>query len=150
MRLIIPVRIERGFVRAAKKAFPREEIAYVVGHLSEDTATVEDLLIPPQSALIRRRDSISVCDVWLTEAHESMEEDGLEMLGDIHSHTYVLKEYADLEPDCAPSEYDLDTQWGIVHGICGIMASRSRLKGRIRWWGNLRTLEICRTMQPKR
>jgi hypothetical protein len=137
LRLKFPVRLDAEFKYEAKKKFPKETLAYVLGSITKgQIIACEELFWPDNS--IGSENDIIVKDHWLREAQDSAKEQGLEVIGSIHSHPWKYKEgNMNWPPDRAPSENDYDSV--LIHagmlGICVVQEmANHKLRASIRFW----------------
>jgi len=118
------------FKRYAKRAYPLEAYAIVIGRMNGETARVTQLYIPDDQAEYATRTRIRVPDGWWAQAHR-LALNGEEILGDIHSHPEKSK----FEQDASPSEADYDRHNAALQGVCSIRKYPSgRMLARIKFW----------------
>ena len=148
LRLIVPAEVEREFKAAAKKAFPAETFAYVLGRMIGDTVEIAELWWPDEDELEEACNTwrVNVAPHWIVEAAEAGKEQGLIPLGDLHSHPYEGK---DLITDRAQSEADIDrVSRMVIGGICTVQRrqrkGKSYLRAGIRWWPPLIPMRVER------
>lgn len=128
----VPRRISEEFKRAAKRAFPKETFAYLVGQDAGTQLVVEELYFPEGVEQHCTEESVEVQPHWLVEAQAHAREHELTVIGDIHSHPFPHGwEHADR----SPSESDIDRAWSSVYGICLVRQDKTgRLRASIRFY----------------
>ncbi len=140
IRLEVPAKLTRDFKRQAKEAFPIETVAYVLGRDAGTIAEAHELYIP---------DGVQECCTahyfipqphWAIEAAAAAKDEGLCVLGTIHSHPYTFREIGNRKPDRTPSEGDHDSRLlhvGVgIYGICAVQQyENGKLRASIRFWG---------------
>lgn len=146
----LTVRIKRGaeraFKKAAKEAFPREEFALLLGRRGQDadfwSVEVEKVYFPEGRQAHCSSGSVYTQDSWYVKAKKAAAADGLELVGDIHSHTW-RKDHVVKGHSCAPSEDDVDhsglilpfTEGRIaIFGICSVLETKRGLQAKLRFY----------------
>ena len=129
MRLEIPSRIERRWHAEARRQWPLEAFAYLLGHRDAWGYAIEDIWIPSNSHAEASEYGIYTPRRWLHEAYRIADEEGLRVIGDVHSHPRRYRDYAGSLAEATPSEGDYDTGWA---GLCGITNASEQRNGRIR------------------
>lgn len=131
------------FVDQAKKAWPYETMAILLGHDSirrkDRHIEIHDLYVPEDLDKHCTTNRIYLQDHWYAEAVEAAKDDGLEVVGDIHSHPYIEYEAT----ACAPSRQDLETyHWDGLTGIVNIWMSKRGLRHFVKFWGPMPPVEF--------
>jgi hypothetical protein len=129
MRLSFPQRLERRWHAEARRQWPLEAFAYLLGTRDAWGFSVEDLWIPPATHLEASEAGIYTPRRWLHEAYRIADEEGLTVLGDIHTHPRRFKAYGGSLSEATPSEGDYATGWS---GLCGITNASEQRDGRIK------------------
>lgn len=139
-----PRSILNGFKAVALTAFPKERYAVLFGHFKKGGIEVKDIWHPEGQAKFCKSDGlledITSRKAWLTTAHDIAESEGLELVGDIHSHPYAVASSRCHETDSAPSQQDWRTSSksgfpaGGIMGICLISKSPGQTKISISFW----------------
>lgn len=140
IRICVPPKISAEFVRRAKVAFPRETLGYFIGRTDENmTLKVEEIFYPSDLEEKQKTDQVDVPYRWFKEARRRAKQIKATVLGDIHSHPYTATELLvwKRQPDCSPSEGDLDrSRLGLVQAICLIKETKTgQLRVSTRYWG---------------
>lgn len=141
LKVHVPSKLEADFVSRAKRAFPKEVLAYLIGHADENhTLDVKEIMYPADVDLHTTRDAVDVQWRWVREARRRAKAINGMVVGDIHSHPYTATELHGRRPDCSPSENDLTrAKPGEIQGICTISQGKDgRLRARVRYWGIIR------------
>ncbi|HWR49910.1 MAG TPA: Mov34/MPN/PAD-1 family protein [Bryobacteraceae bacterium] len=135
MVLTVPPSIERQFKRAARKAWPRETWAFLIGTIAGDHAYVDELFFPEDVDAYCTEGSVHIQDRWFVDAAEQAKESEAVILGAGHSHPY-RKGFNCLR-DRAHSEADMDTSLAkMISGVCVVQEMKDgRLRASMRWWG---------------
>ncbi len=138
--MISPITVEvsrpllERFKREAKTAFPRETFAYLLGQDAGDQVHIEDLWFPEDVHVHSSEDMVDVQPHWEFEAGAHAREEGLEVVGDIHSHPFRRRETQGTVPGREPSEGDLERGVRRLTGICTVVESKRGLRASIRFW----------------
>lgn len=146
--LDIPRRFERLIKREAKRAFPREWYAILLGTAAGDHFTVDDLYVPPDLPRFSTPSRVNIQACWYVDAKERGEEERLEIIGDVHSHPYRYQETGGAIQGRVQGEIDLEGQagWARIAGICTVQeVKRGRgmvLRASLRFWGPSVALEV--------
>lgn len=137
--------VARRFVRLSKKRFPIETFAILLGRRTETKLVVSDLFIPTDLDKFTTEEVVFGNPEWPKLAKIKAQEEGLLILGDIHSHCF--KE----QIDCVPSEFDWDHSQDILKITEGKMATMGILtiwrkppekyKSRLRFWPIISPIE---------
>jgi proteasome lid subunit RPN8/RPN11 len=145
--LKISARLVESFELAAKRAFPRETYGFLLGTPSIRSTVVERIWIAPLEGLkdYSTEAALVIAPEWTVAALEMAEEEGLKIIGDIHSHPYRYWKGASTR-DRTPSEYDFDGQKLPIMGICCVTEQANRsLRASTRFWPQLRPLKVTLT-----
>lgn len=135
IHLKVPAKIVEEFKGQAKRAFPKETFAYLLGRDAGTVVDVEELFVPLDVDERCTETSVAGTLQWIADAKQEATESGLQVVGDIHSHPY---RYEHLYPTCAPSEGDLDDGFTQIHGICQVRQCKNGLlRTYVRFWGPL-------------
>jgi len=136
LRVEIPRRVLESFKRAAKKAFPREAFAYLIGQDAGDLLIIEDLYFPTDQGRYAGETGITVPPHWEPEARAHAKEQDATLVGDIHSHPRRFSQWKGQLSERTPSEGDHAQGWRGLCGICVIAEqSDGRLRASIRFFG---------------
>ena len=129
-------RIIERFKIEAKRAWPREAFAYLIGHNVGDLVVIEDLYIPDDVDCFNNETSVYPQLHWMAEARVQAEDDEMEIVGDIHSHPYTFAQCSGALGETIPSEGDHAEGWDGICGICVVSEQKSGgLKARARFYG---------------
>jgi proteasome lid subunit RPN8/RPN11 len=127
VRVEIPGRLVDEFKATAKRVFPNEAAAFLIGDDAGDYVAVDELYIPEDLEHLTSCGTVTLQHHWDMEAREQAQDSGLSIVGTLHSHPYRYGEYIGYL-DGAPSEGDHSDlalqKYGIV-GICVV----AQLKG---------------------
>ncbi len=136
-----PQRLSRLFYKKSRIAFPNEEYAILLGTEEESGFSIEDLYFPPERLLHASPDRVIRHFTWFEAAQKIADLQGLEVLGDIHSHCYDFAECDDIGP--YPSEQDWDGgqilrnltlgEYRLI-GIVRVLKKGDRMACRSRFW----------------
>ena len=138
IRLTVPPAVERSLIRQARKVYPIEMFAYLLGTIAGDSITIDDVWFPENLKEHSGPNSVTPQPEWAIEAHEQAREDGLTIVGWSHSHP-ATREEGDLLRDRSQSEGDLDC--GIRLSVSGVVVvqdvgkKKRRLRASLRFWG---------------
>lgn len=134
MRVTYPRRLLDQFKREAKRIFPKEAYAVLLGKRNGDSVRVTHFYIPDNQERLSTERDVPYANAWLQEARLMAIQEGLDTLGDLHSHPAT----SEWEQDTAPSAQDWDRSLQIksaIHGICSIRRYPSgRMIARTRFW----------------
>ncbi len=126
------------FKTAARKCFPNETYAMLIGHEHPKGADIHYVWFP--ESVISSPAQILVDSAWIIEAEEwAREEHDMVVVGDIHSHPYKYTErpIGGGLPDHSQSEADIDVwpEWKKINGICRVVEFESGiLRCSVRFW----------------
>ncbi len=152
LKLHISYRIVEEIKRAAREMFPRETWGYLLGRRAGNTFEVEELFVPDGDELDRaaKTTRINIGAHWELEAMEYAKENGLQIVGTVHSHPWTVRElklYRQVigTPDRSQSESDFETYparlW--VYGVCRVLQEKGgRLRSSVRFWGPMIPVEV--------
>ena len=116
--------VSESLKREAKRTFPNEAFAYLLG-VNAGTLIVIDSIWTPEH-MDASHGHVTVQPHWIIEAQMEAKEDGLEVVGDWHSHPYYSHEITQF--DGGLSERDCQNGW---HGVCGLCVVLQRQSGRL-------------------
>lgn len=141
INLYVPPKIIEEFKKQAKRSFPKESFAYLLGRDAGTQVEIEELHTPHGVEQHCTEGSVSIGENWLSEARKEARTSGLTVVGDIHSHPFLCpKSYS---PGCAPSEGDLDDGMTQIHGICQVWKTKSdKLQAKVRFWGPIVPVKV--------
>lgn len=126
----------RAWHRAARRQYPREAFAYLIGSPGRCGPVITDIWTPRD---IRRHNSpndVQVPHHWFVGAVERAEEYGLRVVGCVHSHP-------DDEYDGCPSRSDLRDISGAIWGITIVHKWNNRPRVvRTDWYGPVAKVEV--------
>jgi proteasome lid subunit RPN8/RPN11 len=120
------VRVKRGqaayFRKMARKAFPLEIQAYLIGHVVSPTLTVVEEFRYPKKYYSQTAQEVQ----WSTDEYELVDKDavarGKRIIGDAHSHP-------DWDAVLSPMDYTSHIAEGYrIAGICSVQNGRTRLR----------------------
>ena len=140
MTIKISRRLLDHFRREAKRIFPKEAYAALLGESKGGVVKVTQLFFPEDQERYATKKNIPYSNTWLTKATVAARLVGLGVLGEIHSHP----ENSRFEHDAAPSQDDWEraSDASTVHGICSIRKYPSgRIITRIKFWPKLPLLK---------
>ena len=133
LQVNFPLSLRRRFSRRAKAAFPVETLAVMIGQRKGCQIDVLDLLFPePASA---DENTVSVNHTWYDILNCGYQREGLQVIGDLHSHCYAHPII-----DAAPSETDWEQVNGLpssctLHAVCAITQKENgKRRARFRFW----------------
>jgi len=135
-------RLMDHYKREAKRLFPLEAFAVLLGFIDGDSINIAGLFIPENQELRSTHQGISAknCNMWFARGDLVGKKFGLDCLGEIHSHPWAST-YSD---DRSPSDTDWDRvgQLGTkIHAICSIRRyPTGRTISRIKVWPALPSL----------
>lgn len=135
--------VERRFRQQAREAFPKETLAYLMGHDYGNRMEVVDLWVPPADLTKATSYYIDLAEHIDWEAAEYAKSEGLQLLGDIHTHPWThsevdLRRRIRFSSPISPSASDWDRLEGVrwLMGICLIeQMANQRLRCQFRYWG---------------
>ena len=135
-RIICPRTIIESFKRVALDHHPREAYAVLFGRIEGMTAEIKDIWYPEdqwQFATANEVETVSGRPAWWQKAVDIAESEGLDIIGDIHSHPET--DPARLE-DPSPSYSDWQTfpgpNW--IRGICVVCKRPRSVRFRVTFW----------------
>ena len=154
----IKIRVEpqviTDFEKLARKAFPKETLAYLLGVRKGNRIAIMDLWTPEDVGDYCTDSNVITPKHWDAEAHEHAEEEGWNVIGDIHSHPYTytelenrrkrLKGKPEMEELNWPSSQDWYGRCGHlwITGVCLVKEDKlKRLSTNIMLFGPLLALE---------
>ena len=138
LKVTYPRDVEAGFRKRARKAFPNETMAYLLGHLKGDKIEILYNYFPDDLEKFCAPSYVYVQDRWIVKARKLAKKLGCVLLGDIHSHPYNHGEIKlGMGRDHSPSEIDLTRRlYGPLQGICLVrQGATGRLSTSLRLWG---------------
>jgi hypothetical protein len=155
INIALPRKIDKLFKDEAKRLFPKECYAIMVGHCDrKGNLAISDLYFPDVYGMASNTDEVNVLPEWWRHAERLAESKDMVLLGDIHSHPFTHKECKIYNASHAPSEADwLGTtganpfwrEW-FVQGICVIRETKAhKLLSSMKFWGTppCATVELC-------
>lgn len=125
-KVFFPDRLSRQFYRRAKKIFPNEEYAILIGKKVPEGLEVHHLYFPTERLNDLSPDHVNTKVNWFETAQEMANTLNLEVLGDVHSHCYVVEEDGMAGTD--PSEAD----WEWAQAMRYVSGGKYRLLGVVR------------------
>ena len=125
IHLEIPSRVAEEFKTAAKRAWPREAFAYLLGQDAGSEIAVEELYFPDGVDQHCTEDAVYAPPHWEIEARLYAQEAGLSVVGDIHSHPRRYSMWFGSRSDRAPSENDHESGWRGIAGVCVVTEQKS-------------------------
>ena len=135
-RIICPKSIIASFKRVALDHHPRETYAVLFGRIEGMTAEIKDIWYPEDQwkfATTHAVETVAGCPSWWQKAADIAESEGLEVIGDIHSHPET--DPVRLE-DPSPSYCDWQTfrgpRW--IRGICVVCKRPRSVRFRVTFW----------------
>lgn len=152
IHLSIPPSVERQFRALARKAFPKETLAYLLGYDLGTRLEVTQLWVPPPESVLASVNSLIIPAYMDWEACQAaFEEDpDLCVLGDLHTHPYTTSDMRHLAlatqgADIVPSSCDWGCRQGLrwITGVCAVWQTPSkRLFTEFAYWGPLTPLDL--------
>lgn len=136
MRIIYSRRLLDHFRREAKRIFPKEAFAVLLGRSSENSVKITELFIPDNQERYCTEVGIPYANVWLRRAWDIAEQTHLDVLGELHSHP----EKSSYKHDTTPSRNDWARagRVSIVHGVCSLRKyPTGRMVARVEFWPTL-------------
>jgi hypothetical protein len=134
-----------GFKVAAITAFPREKYGVLLGHRRGKRVEILDIWIPDGQERFATEHSLTADAVsnpaWREEAQAIADSEGLEVVGDLHSHCYRVRQGH--ERGREPSERD----WSVspvpwVLGICTVSKSPTDVWCSIAFWDSFPMAQV--------
>lgn len=124
------------FVREAKKVFPLEHYAYLLGSKGRGHEwVVREVVWPEPGELRQEPEGRWVCptNAYYNRALERSSDTGWELIGDLHSHCFEVEH----EFNTVPSWQDF-TRWTPqsfkVFGVCALHRGPVKIKRKITFW----------------
>lgn len=156
MGIIKPVelKIEPGIVERfsviARKAFPNEALAYLLGIRRGRQVTIMDLY--EAEARVKSNSAFYETPNSLPDAYVHAREEGLFVVGDVHSHPYGWADWRHFDPyfveeQCWPSYFDWQGRMGHwwITGICRVLEHRGgRRTTKTAFYGPLMPVNVKR------
>ncbi len=138
-------RLLNHFRREAKRAFPKEAFAVLIGTVRGDVVEVTQIYIPDHQRDAATPHKITVSNSWVDQARSLAKLSGEIVLGDIHSHTPTCARSRWRE-DGAPSQGDWKVATDYIHAICTVYKYTSgRMVSRVSFWPSNLALKTCVT-----
>lgn len=139
--------LTKEFNKKAKKSFPNEAFAYLMGHIESEKIIVDDLFYPADVDSFCIPGQVNVQQKWMTEAKRRAKSTNTIILGDIHSHSYNNKQVKMYNADTSPSEQDWNSLVdGHIMAICLITELKDgRLRARTKFWGPMPQVKLKTT-----
>lgn len=138
----VPIRIEikkkaiSQFKKAAKEAFPKETLAYLIGEHVGDLVIIEEVYFPEKVNEASSKNAVYYQEWWPKEAKEYASDNGSNVVGDIHSHPRRFKLWKGLTTEITPSQGDYVDGWSGICGICVVSELKSgKLRAGIKFYG---------------
>jgi len=132
------------FKRVARSHPGKEVYAVMLGHRNGSRVCFTDLWWPedgPACANHLRTEDVFTKPNWLNEAQAIADSEGLELIGDIHSHAYPNQSTHIF--DRAPSETDwLRSSPFWIRGICVVSTCDGRRRVSLKFWPDLRPMRV--------
>jgi proteasome lid subunit RPN8/RPN11 len=135
-RIICPRTILESFKRVALDRHPREAYAVFFGRIDGASAEIRDIWFPEDQTKFATANSVETIagrPAWWQKAVDIAESEGLEIIGDIHSHPETDPARLD---DPSPSYSDWrgfrGPKW--IRGICVVCKRPRSVKFRITFW----------------
>ena len=114
--------------RECRRAWPLEAFAYLLGRRAGLAHFVEGIWLPADLERFSTPNSLSIPQRWMREALEHAEDEGLEVIGDIHSHPYPYSETNGAFVEAIPSEGDHAQGWHLIAGVTALCETQSGRK----------------------
>jgi len=134
LEIVVDRRVLQGFVRRALRRFPREYAEALWGSVKGSVINIQACLgIKHQGT----RNSVDYESEELQEQEQEAREQGLLLLGTIHTHPNLK--------DCSPSESDWFSareDGELIAGICAIWLVKQRRRTRTVFWPRLADYEV--------
>ena len=122
-----PTQLSKDFYSRAKIAFPNEEYAICLGRsLIGGNFRIEKLYFPTARLNDQSPDRVDVQPGWFETAAEMAVTDGMEVIGDIHSHCYEAIDEGGA--DTTPSKDD----WKWAEAMSTVTFGKYRIMGIVR------------------
>ena len=135
-RIICPRQVIESFKRVALDRHPREAYAIFFGRFDGMVAEIKDVWYPEDQGRFATANAIETITgraAWWQKAVDIAESDGLEIIGDIHSHPETDPERL---KDPSPSYQDWQNYRGPrwIRGICVVCKRPRSVKFRVTFW----------------
>lgn len=135
IRVTIGRKLLSSFKSEAKKAYPSETYAILIGRRKGGNFYITNVFYPENVQEHCTEHQVNVKGWWWQRAQELADAANEQVLGDIHSHPFDHT----LAADHAPSEADwcrLEPGW--IHAICVVMKQKSgRLRATTKFWPSI-------------
>lgn len=127
--------VVKQFRALARKAFPKETLAFLIGHDAGTKVEVTELYVPDDVAKHAANDTVRMPQHWFEDAEEFAKEREATVVGDIHSHPLSFAE-SQHDAGISPSAGDLLSA-RYIFGICAVRQSENkrRLTTDMRFYG---------------
>lgn len=149
--------VEDNFIRSAVARFPFETYAVVFGTRRGRRIRILDLWLPEdQPKLTFGTPTMFSCDRWMKTAQDIAESDGLQIVGDVHSHPFRLRRGERTITDTGPSACDIQDSSGRSM-VMGILTLSGRSRGTqyvvdvqpLRWWPPIPAVKVTHTRRKR-
>lgn len=135
-RIVCPRSIIDSFKRVALDRHPREAYAVFFGRIDNNGAEIKDVWYPEDQWMFATGSGVETVagrPAWWQKAMDIAESEGLEMIGDIHSHPET--DPARLE-DPSPSYHDWQSYRGPrwIRAICVVCKRPRSVRFRVTFW----------------
>ena len=134
MRVTYSRRLIDKFKAEAKRIYPKEAFAVLLGKRAGEMVRIDQLYIPDAQERLCTATCVPRADLWLNQARLLAATIGVDVLGEIHSHS----EDHTFKHDVAPSEDDWTRAGQLesaTHGVCSLRKYPSgRMSARVRFW----------------
>ena len=140
-KVVFPAALSRKLYTRAKKAFPVEEYDILIGKRTRNDFRVDFLYFPVDRLNGSTPDYVKTDVNWFETAQEMANTLNLEVLGDIHSHCYIVEEDGTAGTD--PSEADWEWAESMKQvsggkykllGIVRVLKKKGKMSCRTRFW----------------
>ena len=143
--LTVPPRIEREFKAAAKREWPKETWAFLLGTIVGDRAHVDELYWPEDADEHCTAWRSNPQPHWFADASERAEEIDAAILGSCHSHPYHNDTNCLRERVRSEGDMDYPPVANMIAGICVVQEMKDkRLRASMRFWGPSVAVELRR------
>lgn len=131
------------FKSAARNAYPKETLAYLIGEKLGDLILIEDVYFPEKVDLASTNNAVYYQNWWPEEALEYARDHDLEVVGDIHTHPRKFKKWKGLCSEVTPSEGDYIDGWEGICGICIVTQLKNgSLRTKVAFYGPTAKVEL--------
>lgn len=121
IKVTVPRRVLDSFRRLAKEKFPRETLAYLLGHRAGESYEVTGLWVPENIDAHVTKQYVFIQSSWQVDAHCHAEDEDVNVIGDIHSHPLPYPAYGGhFNGEPVPSIIDLKGGWPGLAAICAV------------------------------